>query len=147
MPWSHGSNITNLKHYILSFLDVKMTASLRMCFCQINTAKIVQSHPIKMGRLWTKRDFVARKIFPARTVTICDMHKSNSGFCTSLDMLGEINFQLKLFLKTSFFLFENCCLGKKIRVKVMGTFRWLVGSRNLQLMTDLKQKHLVTSLL
>ena len=49
---------------------------------------------------------VARKTYSnfscqtARTVTNSDMHKSNSGFCTSLNTLGEINFQSKLCLKT-----------------------------------------------
>ena len=59
LHWSHGSNITNLNHYSLSFPDAKMTASLRMrC---VNTTKEIQICPIKMGRLWTKRDSVARK--------------------------------------------------------------------------------------
>ena len=48
---------------------------------------------------------VARKTYShfscqtARTVTNSDMHKSDSGFCTSLDTLGKINFQSKLCLK------------------------------------------------
>ena len=58
------------------------------------------------------------------------MHKSNSGFCTSQSTLGEINFRSKLRLKTTstnqIFLFENCCLGKKRRSKVAGTFRKLL---------------------
>ena len=62
------------------------------------------------------------QIFPPRTVTICEMLKSNRYFCT-LDMLGEINFRSKLHLKTLNFLSENCCLGKKRRSKVMETFR------------------------
>ena len=45
------------------------------------------------------------------------MHKSNSGFCTSLNTLGGINFQSKLRLKTAstnqIFSFGNCHLGKK----------------------------------
>ena len=51
------------------------------------------------------------QIFPARTVTICDMHKSKRCFCTLLDTLGEINFRPKLLLKTSNFSHENCRLG------------------------------------
>ena len=79
-------------------------------FCQINATKVVQSHPIKMEPLWTKRDFMARKIylkfpqiFPARRVNICDMHKSNRCFWVSLDMLGEIKFLSKLRFRASIF--------------------------------------------
>ena len=49
---------------------------------------------------------VARKTYSnfscqtARIVTDSDMRKSNSGFCTFLNTLGEINFQSKLCLKT-----------------------------------------------
>ena len=103
-----------------------MTASLHMHFSQINTTKVVQSCPIKMRQLWTKRDFVARKTYsnsPARTVTICDMHKSNSGFCTSLDTLGESNFQSKLCLKTSNFSISKLLFRQKNKVKGCGTFR------------------------
>ena len=67
------------------------------------------------------------QISPARAVTNCDMHKSNSCFCTFLNTQGEINFQLKLGLKTTstnqIFLFENCQSGKKKKAKVTGTFR------------------------
>ena len=55
---------------------------------------------------WTEILLVARKTYSnfscqiSRTVTNSDMHKSNSGFCTSLNTLGEINFQSKLCLKT-----------------------------------------------
>ena len=41
------------------------------------------------------------QISSARTVTICDMNRSNRCFCVSLDMLGEINFWSKLHLKAS----------------------------------------------
>ena len=55
------------------------------------------------------------------------MHKSNNGFCTSLNTLGQINFQSKLHLKTTstnqIFLFGNHCLGKKRRSKLVGIFR------------------------
>ena len=59
----------------------------------------------KNGPLWAKRDSMAIEkpiqISPARTVKICDMHKSNSGFCTSQPRHVERNnSQLKLFLKT-----------------------------------------------
>ena len=87
LPWSHGSNITNLNYYSLSFPDAKMTASLHMHFCQTNTTKVAQSCPIKLGDfeqreiLWLEKLI---QISPARTA-ICDMHKSNNGFCTSLD--------------------------------------------------------------
>ena len=97
-----------------------MTASLRMRFCQTNTTKVVQSHPMKMGDfeqrviLWLEKLI---QIFPARAVTNCDMHKSNSGFCTFLNTKGEINFRSKLRLKATstnqIFLFENCQSGKK----------------------------------
>ena len=109
-----------------------------LCFCQINTTKVVQSCPIKIGWLWTRRDFVPRKTylnFSCQNST--NMHKSDSGFCTSLSTLGEINFWSKHHLKTStnqIFLFKNC-LGKKRRSKVAETFRKFLewgAERNLQ---------------
>ena len=52
------------------------------------------------------------------------MHKSKSGFCTSLNTLGGINFQSKLRLKTTstnqIFSFGNCRLGKKEGQRLWG---------------------------
>ena len=51
MPKPHGSNIKTYNYHSLSFLNAKTTASLRVCFYEINATKNVQSCPIKMGRL------------------------------------------------------------------------------------------------
>ena len=127
MPKPHGSNIKTYNYLSLSFLNAKTTASLRVCFYQINATKNVQSCPIKMGRLWTKRDFVARKtylkfpqIFSTRTVNICDMHKSDWCFWVSLDMLGEINFQSKLHLRASNFFDWKQLFRQKKKVEGRG---------------------------
>ena len=92
-------------HYSLSFPDVKMTASLHMRFCLINTTKkLFKVAPSKWGDyeqseiLWLEK---LTQISPVRTVTNCDMHKSNSGFCTSLNTLGEMKFRSKLRLKAT----------------------------------------------
>ena len=89
---------------------------------------------------------VARKTYvphisPARAVIICHMHKSNRCFCTSLGMLGEINFQSKFCLKVSIFLFENC-LGTKRRSKVTGTYRKCGAGQQKSSVINLIQKHL-----
>ena len=74
------------------------------------------------------------QISPSRTVTICDRHKSNSGFCTSLDTLAEINFRLKLFLKTSHFFVWKLLFRQKKKVEGRRKISkiWGVGSKNLQ---------------
>ena len=92
-----------------------MTASLRMHFCQINTTKVVQSRPPSKWGDFEQREILwlekLIQISPAKTVTNCDMHKSNSGFFTSLNTLGEINFRSKFRLKAistnQFFSFQN----------------------------------------
>ena len=85
--------------------------------------------PSKCGHFEQREIFWLEKLIQisdVRTITNCDMHKSNSGFCTSLNTSGEINFRSKLRLKTTstyqIFLFGNCCLGKKRRSKVVWTF-------------------------
>ena len=90
------------------------------------------------------------QISPARTVTICDMHKSNSGFCTSLDTLAEVNLRLKLFLKTSnFFVWRLLFFRQKKKFEGRWDIEEIlgVGSRNFQWLANLKHKHLVTWLL
>ena len=123
LPWSHDFNITNLNHYhySFSFPDAKETASLGMRFCQINTTMVVQSHPIKMGRLWTNRDFAARK-----TYSNFSLQSSNSLWHAQikqmfphipglqLDTLEESNFRSKLRLKASnFFIWKLLFKQKK----------------------------------
>ena len=92
------------------------------------------------------------QISPVRTITSCNMHKSNSCFCTSLNTLGEIIFRSKLRLKTTstnqIFSFGNCRLGKKRRSKVVGTFRkFLEWGEQKPSVTDLEHKQLSTWLL
>ena len=141
--------ILNLNHHSFSFLNAKTTASLCMCFYQINATKNVQSYPIKMGRHWTKRDFVARKtylkvpqFFPTRTVNICDMHKSDWCFWVSLDMLGEINCQSKLHLRASIFFHWKHLFRQKKKVEGCGDIYkiWWVEGRNLHSVTGLSHK-------
>ena len=61
---THGSNTTNVNQHSLSFPNAKTTGSLHMPrIGQINTAKVAQTHQTKMGPLWTKRYFVARKTY------------------------------------------------------------------------------------
>ena len=85
-----------------------MTASLHMHFCQINTTKVVQSWPIKMGRLWTKRDFMARNI------VVSAHHWTH---------WQKLTFNQSFISKHQIVLFEKCCLGNKRRSMVMRTFR------------------------
>ena len=87
--------------------------------------KLLKVAPCHQNRTKQREILSLEKVIPpARIVTMCDMHKSNSGFCTSLDTLGEINFQLKLFLKTSNFLIWKLLFkAKKISSKVVGTFK------------------------
>ena len=71
----------------------------------------------------TKGNFRPEKLIqisPARTVTICAMHKSDNCFCTSLDTLGEINFRSKLHLKTSNFFVWKLLFRQKNKVKGRG---------------------------
>ena len=156
MPWSHGSNITNLNHYSLSFPDPKMTASLRMRFCQINTTKVLQSRSIKMGWLWTKRDFVARKTYSnfscQNSNNLWHAQIKQWFLCTSpLDTLAENNFQLKIILKTSnFFIWKLLFRQKKSSSKVVWAHLESLGSgtgEQKPSVTDLKHRHLVKWLL
>ena len=154
----HSASISKFKWFeqpcSLSFLNVEATASLRMCFCQTNSTKVVQSRAIKMRRLWTKRDFVARntylkfpQIFTTRAVNICDKHKAKRCFWVSLDMLGEINFQSKLYLRASIFFVWKLSSRQKRRLKVVGHSENFWGWGQKPLVTDLCHKHLATWLL
>ena len=103
-----------------------------MRFCQINTT-VVQSRSIKMGWLWTKRDFVARKTylkfpqnFLVRAVNICDMHISDVPECL-WTCWEKLTLYQSFVSEHQIFLFENCCLGKKRRSKVVGAFRKFGG--------------------
>ena len=57
--------------------------------------------PVQFGVTLNKRQFCSSKkliwISLVRTVTICDMDKSNTCFCISLDTLGKSNFWSKLY--------------------------------------------------
>ena len=73
------------------------------------------------------------QIFPVRIVNTCDMHKSNVFLSISLDIMGEVNFQSKLRLRTSIFFHLKTVLWAKKRLKVVGTFKKFGGwGRNLQ---------------
>ena len=86
------------------------------------------------------------QVSPARTVTICGMHKSNRCFCIFLDLLGDNNFWYQSFIsKYEIFSFQNCCLGEKRRSKVVKTFQKFLETETF--LTNLKHKHLVTWLL
>ena len=74
----------------------------------------------QMGSQWTIFNVLSKQNW-----------KSNTGFCISLDMVGEINFWSKLSLKASNLPFENFCLSKKRRLKVMGAFRKFRGGLSL----------------
>ena len=71
--------------------------------------------------LWLEK--IIQIYSPTRTVTIFDMHKSNSVFCTSRDTLAEINFRLKLSLKTSNFFVWKLLFRDKKKVEGQGAFR------------------------
>ena len=66
-----------------------------------------------------KRYLKFRQSFTDRKVNLYDMHKSKRCFRVSLDMLGEVNFQLKFVSDYQIFSFEHCHLGKK-RLEVVG---------------------------
>ena len=94
-----------------------------------------------LGQLWTKRYFVARKtylkfshVFPPRTVNLWHAQIKHVSECPCR-CWENLTFYQSFVLECQFFLFENCCLGKKRRSKVMGTFRIFGGwgrGRNLQ---------------
>ena len=100
-----------------------------MCFCQINTTKVVQSCPTNMGQLWTKRDFLATKSYlkfflpkEYQSVTITVTISVYTWTCWK-----KLTFDHSFISKHQVFLFENCCLGKKRWSNVMGTFKNLLG--------------------
>ena len=91
---------------------------------------------VDIGSILNKERFCLEKlkclkcpqIFPARTVNVCDMHKSNRCFWVSLDMLGEINFWSKpLSQSIRFFCLKTCLGKKKRRLKGVGAFRKFGG--------------------
>ena len=152
MPWSHGSNITNLNHYSLSFPDAKMTASLRMCFCQINTTKVVQSRPIKMGWLWTKRDFVARKTYSnfscQNSNNLWHDAQIKQWFAHPWTHWEKLTFNQSFVSKHQFFLLENCCIdNKKEGQKSWGHLENFWRGEQNPSVTDLGHKQLATWLL
>ena len=88
-------------------------------FLSNNHNQSCSKSPHQYGATLKKRQFCGQKklslISLARTVTICDMYKS-----------------IRMFLhipvsKCQFFSFENYCLGKKTRAKIVGTFKKFWG--------------------
>ena len=133
-----------LNQYSLTFPDAKMTVSLGMRFCQINTTKVVQSHPIKMGQLWTKRDFVAGKNYSNFSDQICNQlwlwHKSNIQWFLPHHLWTnreKLTFDQSFVSKTStnqIFFIRELSIRQGKKVKGPGVIYKIseVGSRNLQ---------------
>ena len=57
-PWKKLKLRDPLDFFVHTPVQIKTNSPLRMHFCQINTTKVVQSHPSKMGQLWTKINFL-----------------------------------------------------------------------------------------
>ena len=123
--------ITWLQYYKLKLLQPLFSRCENNCFIvhvflpNKHNQCVAQSCPIK-GNFEERAILCLEKLIQislARAVTICDMHKPNSGFCTSLDTLGELTFDQSFVSKHQIFSFENCRLDNKRRPNVVGTFR------------------------
>ena len=102
-----------------------------MCFCQINTTEVVQNRPINMGRLWTKGNFVVRKILFEFLLP----EQQQSVTCTNQTDVSvypwtrseKITFDQSFVSKHHTFSFENCCLNEKRMSKDVETFQKFGG--------------------
>ena len=81
------------------------------------------------------------QIVLARTVTICDMNKSNM-FLHVPRHVGKkyITFNQSFVSKHQTFLFENFCLGKKRWSKAVGTFKkfWDWGTETFSVQSKIQ---------
>ena len=88
------------------------------------------------------------QISPARIVAICDMHKSNSGFSTSLETLDWEKLTFDQFVsKHQIFSIENCRLDIEKVQRLWEHLETFWSGEEKPSVTDLKQKQLATWLL
>ena len=118
------------------FSKCEKTASLCMGFCQINTTKVIQNCPIKMGQLWTKRDLWLEKL-----ISNFSCQNSNNLWHAQIKQIFVYPWTCweKLIFDQSFV--------SKHQIFSLGHLKNLeVGKHKLSVI-DLKHKHLATCLL